>query len=285
MTTVLVLALATGSVYALFALGLVVIYKGSRIINFAHGEVGMIGTFVFTSLRGAGLPLIVAALIGVLCAAALGVAIERLVARPLSGQSATTAMVGTFAVSGLLLAVAVSVWNAYPRPQTPYLNGPPVQFVGAAISQQVFLAGATAAALLIALTWFYQRSSIGLKLRAVAQSPSGAQVVGLNVNWLSMLTWGLGSGLAAVAGILISPLVTFSVFFMTALLVRGLAAALLGGLTSIPLTVAAALLLAEGEALLQYVYGTAGLVEAALTVAVVGMLVLRPRHQLRTVGA
>lgn len=285
MTTVMVLALATGSVYALFALGLVVIYKGSRIINFAHGEVGMIGTFVFTTLRSEELPLLAAAAVGVLCAAALGIAIERLVARPLSGQSVTTAMVGTFAVSGLLLAIAVTVWNAYPRPQTPYLDGPPVQFLGAAISQQAFLAGATAAALLLALTWFYQRSSTGLQLRAIAQSPAGAQVVGLSVNRLSMLTWGMGSALAAVAGILISPLVTFSVFFMTALLIRGLAAALLGGLTGIPLTVAAALLLAEGEALLQYHYGTAGLVEAVLTVAVVALLVLRPRHELRSVGA
>ena len=285
MTTVLVLALSTGAVYAMFALGLVVIYKGSGVINFAHGEVGMIGTFVFTSLRDRHLPLLLCALVGILTAAAIGVAIERLVARPLSGQSVTTAMVGTFAVSGLLLVFAVSTWSAYPRQQEAYLHGPPLNVAGASISQQALLAGGTAVALLLVLTWFYRRTRTGMMLRAVAQSASGAQVVGLPVNRLSMLTWGLGSALSAVAGILISPLVTFSVLFMTALLVRGLAAALLGGLTSIPWTVVAAVGIAEGEAVLQYVNGTAGIVEAVLTVAVIGVLVLRPQRHLRTVAA
>jgi branched-subunit amino acid ABC-type transport system permease component len=275
---VLTTGIFVGAIYALFAVGLVVIYKGSRVINFAHGEVGMVGTYVFTSMHtDRGVSLVLSILAGVLTSAAIGVAIERVIARPLGAQSANTAMIGTFAVSGILLALAVSLWSPYPRPQPPFFAGSPLHFASVYVSRQQLFAGACAVALMLVLSFFYSRTWLGFTMRAAAMSPGGAQVVGINVNRLSMVTWGLGSALAGLAGILVSPLVTFDVFFMTALLVRGLSAALLGGLVSIPLTLAAAIGIAELEAVLQYETTTAGITEAVLTVAIVAMLVLRPR--------
>lgn len=278
MFAVLVAGLFVGAIYALFAVGLVVIYKGSGIINFAHGEVGMIGTFLFTGLyvdRGVNILLAVTA--GVLLSAAVGIIVERVVARPLGGQSPTTAMIGTFAVSGILLAIAVSIWGVYPRLQPAFITGPPFHFASVYISRQQLLAGLSAIGLMLALSAFYGKTWLGFTMRASAMNPTGAQIVGIRVNRLSMLTWALGSALAAFAGILVSPLVTFDVVFMTALLVRGLAAALLGGLRSIPLTVVAAVGIGELEAVLQYETSTAGIVEAVLTVGIIAMLVVRPR--------
>src|SRR5687767_12762254 len=124
MLTVLTNGLFVGLVYGLLAVGLVVVYRGSRIINFAYGETGMIGAFVFSELWvGGGVPLPFAVLVGIGVSAAVGAATEVALIRPLRGQPPLTAMVGTLAVAALILAFATRRYGLTPRFLPPLVKG------------------------------------------------------------------------------------------------------------------------------------------------------------------
>jgi branched-chain amino acid transport system permease protein len=277
MSQVLVNGVFIGLVYALFGLGLVVVYNGSGRINFAHGEIGMMGAFVFAiASQDRGWPVPIAILGAVALSALLGVITERLVARPLGGQSPLTTMLGTFGIGTFLLVIASEVFGGGLRVQPPLIDGAPVEIGGLLVTRHHLLAGTVAISLFALVELLYRRTRLGSYLRAIAMDPAAAQVIGLPVNACSMFAWGLAGALAAIAGILISPVVTFSVGFMSALLVRGVSALVLGGFNRAFLVAGAALAIAELEAVIQLESSTAGLTEMLLALTIVGVLVARP---------
>src|SRR5438132_3912920 len=143
MTTVIVNGLFVGLVYGLLAVGLVVVYRGSRIINFAYGETGMLGAFVFSELWVSHhVPLLVAVIVGVAVSAAIGAATEVVLIRPLRGQPPLNAMVGTLAVAALLLTFASRRYGVYPRFLPPLVGGDGIPIGGITIhpAQLVILA-------------------------------------------------------------------------------------------------------------------------------------------------
>jgi len=277
MTQVLVNGVFVGLIYALFSLGMVVVYDGSRRINFAHGETGMIGAFVFATVsQDHGLPVPIAIVGAIAVSAALGVLTERLVARPLGDQSQLTTMLGTFGIGAFLLVMAAEIFGAGLRVQPPLIQGTPIEVGGLLITRHQLLAGAVAIALFAGVELLYRHTRIGIYLQAIAMTPASAQVIGLPVNACSMLTWGLSGALAAVAAILISPLVTMSIGFMSALLVRGVSALVLGGFNRAFLVGGAAVAIAELEGIIQLEFSTAGLTEVVLAGAIVAVLLARP---------
>jgi branched-subunit amino acid ABC-type transport system permease component len=283
MLTVLVNGVFVGLVYGLLAVGLVVVYRGSRIINFAYGETGMLGAFVFSELWiDGGLPLLVALLAGVGLSAAIGAATEVALIRPLRGEPPLTAMVGTLAVAALILTFATRRYGLQPRFLPPLFEGEGLKVSSITISPSQMVIAVVVLAVLGALAALYRFSSFGLRLRATALDPFAAGIVGVNTNATSLGTWALAGGLAGLSGILIAPSVAFSVVFMTTLLLRSLAAALVGGLTSLWGAFIAGIILGVAEGLIGYLTPVTGVVEVSLAGFVLLLLLVRPSGLVRS---
>ena len=283
MSTVVVNGFFVGLVYGLLAVGLVVVYRGSRIINFAYGETGMIGAFVFSELWTIHhLPVLLAIGIGIGLSAAIGAGTELVLIRPLRGQPPLTAMVGTLAVAALVITYASRRYGLYPHFLPPLVSGGGVNLAGTRISPTQLVILAVAGIVLGALGALYRYSSFGLRLRATALDPLAAGLVGVNTNATSVATWALAGALAGLSGILIAPSVAFSVFFMTSLLLRSVAAALVGGLTSIWGAFAAGLILGVAEGVIGYAFPIHGIVEVALAAFVIALLLVRPAGLVRS---
>ena len=283
MITVVVNGFFVGLLYALLAVGLVVVYRGSRIINFAYGETGMVGAFAFMELwTKAGLPLLVALAAGVAISAAVGAVTEVALVRPLRGQPPLTAMVATLAAAAFLLTFASRRYGLYPTFLPPLLPGSGLRIGGLTVQPGQLLILVVGALGLGGLAALYRFTSFGLRLRATAIDPMAAGLVGVDTNRTSVATWALAGALAGLSGILIAPSVSFSVFFMTSLLLRSLAAALVGGLTSIGGAVAAGVLLGVAEGVIGYVVPIRGIVEVAIAAFVIGLLLVRPSGLVRS---
>ena len=283
MSTVIVNGLFVGLVYGLLAVGLVVVYRGSRIINFAYGEIGMIGAFVFSELWvDSGVALLIALAVGVGLSAALGALTEVVLIRPLRGQPPLTAMVGTLGVAALVLAYASRRYGLQPHFMPPLLDGDGVRLAGVTIQPGQLVILVVVFAILGGLAALYRYTSFGLRLRATALDPFAAGLVGVNTNSTSIATWALAGGLAGLSGILIAPSVAFSVVFMTTLLLRSLAAALVGGLTSIGGAFAAGIILGVAEGVIGYLAPVNGIIEVLLAGFVITLLLVRPSGLVRS---
>jgi len=282
MSTVVVNGFFVGLVYGLLAVGLVVVYRGSRVINFAYGETGMIGAFLFSELTGNGLALPLALAAGIGLSAALGGATQVLVVRPLRDQPPLTAMVATLAVAALILSYASRRYGLNPHYQPPLIGGTGVRLGGVDVQPGQLLVLGVSAVCLVGLGALYRGSSFGLRLRATALDPTAAGLVGVNTTATSVATWAMAGGLAGLSAILVAPSVAFTVFFMTSLLLRSVAAALVGGLTSIGGAFVAGIALGVGEGIIGYVTPVTGAVELTVAMAVIVLLLLRPQGLVRS---
>jgi branched-chain amino acid transport system permease protein len=291
MTTVLVNGFFLGVVYGLLAVGLVVIYRGSRVINFAYGETGMIAAFVYAEMRfgssAAGLGNSDAGLwltlpLAVVVGGALGTVTEVLVVRPLRQAPPIRTLVGTFAVSALMLTFAVRRWGLSPNFTKPLVEGDGVRVAGLTIQPEQLLILVVAGAAVGALSAMYRYTGFGLRLRATALDSYAAGLVGVNVNRTSMATWALGGALSAASAVLIAPLVAFNVVFMTLLSVRALAAALVGGLTSIGGAFVAGIVIGLAEAAIAFKSPVSGITDASVAVFVLILVLIRPAGLVRS---
>ena len=283
MTTVILNGLFVGFVYGLLAVGLVVVYRGTRIINFAYGETGMIGAFVFSELWvDNGVALAVALVAGVLVSAGVGAATEVALVRPLRGQPPLVAMVGTLAVASLILTFASRRYGVNPRFLPPLADGVGISVLGTTIRPGQVVILVAVLAVLVALGALYRYTSFGLRLRATAVDPLAAGLVGVDTDRTSIATWALAGALAGLSAIVIAPSVAFGVFFMTSLLLRSVAAALVGGLTSIWGGFAAGVLLGVAEGVIGYLSPVTGLVEVLLAGFVIVLLLVRPSGLVRS---
>lgn len=277
MLAVLVGGLFLGAIYGLFAVGLVMIYRGDRIVNFAYGETGMIGAFVFAACwQDVGLPVLIAVLVGVGASAAVGGATELLVARPLRGRSRLLLMVATFAVATLLVTIAGRVWGLNPEYLPPLQPGDGVRLGGITVSPSQMIVVGVTAIVLAGLVAAYRLTPFGLRLRALAIDPYAAALTGVGVNRTALQMWALAGAVAGLSAILIAPLVAFHVYFMTQLSLRGIAAALLGGMTSISGAFLGGIGLGVAEALISYTAPVTGITEAALAALILAVVLLRP---------
>jgi branched-chain amino acid transport system permease protein len=284
MSTVVLNGLFVGLVYGLLAVGLVVIYRTSRIVNFAYGETGMLATFAYFDLRlgtntstftrdhGVAVALPTALVLG----AAIGVAMELLIARPLRANPTLNGMVGTIAAGLLFITFAVHRWGIEVRPVKPLVEGAGVRLLGLTVSPSQLLIGACTAVILGGLGALYRFTSLGLRLRATALNPYAAALSGINTNATSMATWAMAGALSALSGVLIAPLVAVNVFFMTLLTLRAFAAALVGGLTSIWGGFLAGVLLGVAESVVAFKSPVAGITDAVIALGMIVLVMARP---------
>jgi len=239
-TTPLVSGAIQGAVYGLLGLGLVLLYKGNRIFNFAQGEFGTVAAFtVFAFATGAGfapkVPYPLAILLGLLAGTLMALVTERVVIRPLFRQPKVTLVVATAGVA--LFAIQVELFFNGTNGQTarPIVDGEAFGSGGLSITwQQVVIVGVLGA-LALASALFFSRTQTGVAILAVSQEPTATSLVGISVSRISSLTWGMAGFLGAIAGILLAPTTLFGPGFMTtSALIPGFTAAVFGGITSLP---------------------------------------------------
>ncbi|MDX6197546.1 MAG: branched-chain amino acid transport system ATP-binding protein [Actinomycetota bacterium] len=232
--TQLALAVPLMAAYALFALGIVLIYRASRVLNLAHGVMAMLPSYVVLELRHRGFPLPLALIAGVLSGAALGSAVEFVFVRRLRRISETAQTVGTVAVFGLVVAFSAKAFGTSPVRPPGIFPDKAIEFADSGISYgQLGLIG-TSIALTVGLFALFKFSRLGLAMRGAASNRTAAALMGVNPDRTTQVAWMLGGALAAVAGILLSATSTLDPYNFPLQALPGFVAALIGGLGSMP---------------------------------------------------
>jgi len=223
--------LATGAIYACMALAVVMIYQAIDHLNFAQGEMAMFSTFIAWQLLQWGVPYWGAFVTAVAVSFVGGVAIERVLFRPIHHAPVLTQLVAFIALFGILNSSAGEIWNFTIKEfPTPFGRGP--LFGGHLISTHDAGMIVVTVVILALLYLFFRGSRLGLAMRAAAANPDSARLVGIRVGWMIALGWGMSAAIGAVAGMLIAPVVFLEPNMMLGVLLYGFAGAVLGGLSS-----------------------------------------------------
>ncbi|MBI4259801.1 MAG: branched-chain amino acid ABC transporter permease [Actinobacteria bacterium] len=231
----LIAGLFEGAVFGLLAVGLVLVYKGARVFNFAQGEFGTVAAFTVWALLGAGWPYPAAIVVGLLAAVVTGLIMERLVVRPLLDASRITLLVATVGFALFIIAITVLAAQPEPRSLQPLIGGEDRDILGAAVSPQRMVIALVLIGLAVALAWFFNRTNRGLAVLATSQDALATRAVGISVPGMSRFIWGFAALLGGIAGVLQAPIDIFYPGFMTRTsLVPAFTAAVLGGFTSLP---------------------------------------------------
>jgi branched-chain amino acid transport system permease protein len=229
---VVVDGIADGSIYGTLALALVLIFRSTGIVNFAQGEMAMFSTFVAWGLHDAGWPLW-QALLGAFAVSFIGgMSVERVLIRPVEGSRPLTLVIVTLGLFVVVNSAAGWIWGFANRGFPRIFPSGTAQLGGVALSLESL--GIIAVLLLVVgLLWLlFQRTKLGLGLRAAAQNPDSARLVGIRVGRMLMLGWGLAALLGAIAGVLVAPRLFLDVNLMGGVLVYAFAGAALGGFDS-----------------------------------------------------
>ncbi len=241
--------LTVGAVYAMVALGFTIIYNASEVINFAQGEFVMIGGMSSVFLLSAGVPLPLAMLAAVVIAVGIGLALHALAIEPARGASVVTLIIITIGASILLRGLAQVVFDRQFHSLPAFSGDVPITIAGAALLPQTLWVLGGALVIVLALGWFFTRTLTGKAVMATAHNRLAAQLVGVNVRFVLMLSFGLSAGIGAIAGVLVTPITLTSYDVGTMLALKGFAAAILGGLGSAAGAVLGGLLVGIAEAM------------------------------------
>jgi len=226
--------LTNGAVLALAALGFVLIYKSSDVINFAQGEFLLVGAYVtFGMIAQFGLAWPVGMVITLLVAVALGVVVERLVLRPMIGEPIISVIMVTIGLSSLLRAIVNTIWGTVPRAFPPFIPSQPVRILGATVGADRLWAIVIAIVLLVLFTFFFRRSREGIAMRAVADDQQAALSMGISVKKIFAWAWSIAAATAAIAGALVANIVGVS-GELSGFGLHVFPVVILGGLDSIP---------------------------------------------------
>jgi branched-chain amino acid transport system permease protein len=266
--------LATGGIYASVALALVMIYQATHLVNFAQGEIAMFATYLCWSLIQAGVPYWGAFFLTVAIAFIGGVAIERVIVRPVENApvlSLVIVFIGLLVIfnslAGWIFTYTIKPFPS-PFPSEPLFGN---TYIG---SHELGAIGVTLVVLALVFA-FFRFTPLGLAMRAAAQNPASSRLVGVRVGWMLALGWGLASAIGAVAGIMVAPIVYLEPNMMGGILLYAFAGALLGGIDSPAGAVAGGFLVGMMENVAGLYLGT----EVKLTVAlviIVAVLVVKP---------
>jgi branched-chain amino acid transport system permease protein len=244
-----VVGLVTGCVYALIATGLVVTYTTTGIFNFAHGAIGMVAAFVFWQLWQGWHVNAVVSLVLVLfvIAPVFGLVIEAVLMRPLYGASVDMTVVVTLGLLLALVGTAQQLWKSTTHILPPFFNGDGFRLGTVLVSYHEVVALGATVAIAAALYVLFNRTRIGIAMRAVVDNPDLLAMAGGRPVRVQQLSWALGCSLAALAGILLAPIAQLDILLLTLLVVDGYAAAVIGRLRSLPIAIVGAMAIGLGQ--------------------------------------
>jgi sulfate-transporting ATPase len=279
--TLLLLGLGSGSLIALSALGLVLMYRSSGVLNFATGGIGMACSFVLWDLtRNSGWSPLAAGIVSVLVGVVLGVVTYVLVmVLPRKGSNLTR-VIATLAVLIILESIVQLRYGPDPLTVSQFLSSNSVTLAaGVSIPISRFILFGAAVVLTLLLGALYTRTTFGLATTAVSERPRTLAALGWRVGLVGAVNWGVGGALAGVAGVLLAPIIGVSLDNGHVLTVTVLAAALIGGLRSFPLTLAGGMVIGMLQSLFSiHNLGIPGLADAVPFVAIIAVLALRGQH-------
>jgi len=271
--------ISLGSVYAIIALGYTMVYGIVRMLNFAHGDVIMVGSYItFFAVSTFGLPPMLGLLIAVVMCALLGITIERLAYRPLREATSLAVLITAIGVSYLLQNTAQLLWTSNPRVFRSIVESVNISLFDGrlSISSLTIVTMLSCIIIMTALTLFIAHSKTGKAMRACSQDKQAASLMGVNVNRIISVTFAIGSALAAVAGVLLCsmyPVLTPTTGAMPG--IKAFTAAVLGGIGSVPGAMLGGIMLGVIEILGQ-AYISTQLSDAIVFTVLIIVLLARP---------
>ena len=275
----LISGLSLGSIYALIALGYTMVYGIAKMLNFAHGDIIMVGAYaVIVSVFSLGMPPVVAILISVAVCALLGMLIERLAYKPLRHAAPLTVLITAIGVSYLLQNLALLIFGADAKSFVPVINVPSLVLFGG----QLTVKGVTIVTILVCivimvgLQLFVKKTKPGRAMQAVSEDRDAAQLMGVNVNATISLTFAIGSGLAAIAGLLLcSAYPTLTPYTGAMPGIKAFVAAVFGGIGSIPGAMVGGILLGVIE-IFSKAYISSQVADAIVFAVLIVVLLVKP---------
>ena len=271
----LVSGVSQGCVYGLIALGFVLIYKATEMVNFAQGEIMMLGAFVaFTFTNLLGWPFWMAIAMTLLVMAAFGALTERLILRPMIGEPPFSVLMLTIGLGFVLRAGAGAIWGNEPRTITTPYSGGIVDIGGVIIGYENIVIIAGTAVLCLVLYLFFRYSRVGIAMQAASQNQLAAYYMGIPVKRIYSLVWALSAGIAATAGILVAPVALIDPL-MGFIGIKAFAAAIVGGFGSLPGAILGGIIIGVVEQFAA-LYLPPGFSETSAYVILLVMLLVRP---------
>lgn len=269
--------LALGSIYALLALALVLINKATDVVNFAQGEMAMVGTFVcFTLLGRTGLPLPVVLALALPLGAAIGALTERLTMPPLRSAPPVNGLIATIGLWMIFHHGAGWIWGYDPL-RFPSLFPPePVNILGARVAQNSLGIVGVGIVVMILLYVFFEYTRGGIAMRAASMNRHAAKLMGVNVGRVSLTAWALAGAISVVSGLLVAPLTFLDFEMMVSVLLKAFAGAILGGFNSLPGAVIGCLLIGVLENLFA-AYVSSAFRDSFAFGIIIAVLMIRPQ--------
>ncbi len=265
-----------GSIYALIALGYTMVYGIAKLINFAHGDVIMVGAYIsFISMKF-GLPWWLAVIISIVACAILGVVMEKVAYKPLRKASRISLLITAIGISYLLQNAFQLIFGANPQPYHAFITLPALNLGGISIQANYYITFSVSVVLMILLTLFVNKTTMGKAMRAVSEDEGAAKLMGINVDTTISLTFAIGCALAAIAGILYAncyPMINPTLGSLPG--IKAFIAAVLGGIGSIPGAVIGAFILGMVEAMTK-AYISSQLTDTIVFAILILMLVFKP---------
>lgn len=275
----LISGIRLGSIYAIIALGYTMVYGIAKMLNFAHGDVIMIGAYsAFVALYRANLPLPIALIISIIICTLLGVIIERLAYKPLRQASSLAVLITAIGVSYFLQNLALLIWGSAAKIFPTILDYGSINLFNdqLKLSYQILITITVCIVIMILLNLFIKKTKIGKAMRACSEDKEAAALMGINVDNIISLTFAIGSGLAAIAAILLCaayPTVTPTLGSMPG--IKAFTAAVIGGIGSIPGALLGGLLLGVIEIIVK-AYGLSELTDAIAFGVLILVLLFKP---------
>ena len=236
MLNYLINGISLGSVYAIIALGYTMVYGIAKMLNFAHGDVIMIGGYMaFCATSYLGWPVVPSVLLSILVCTVLGIVIERLAYNPLRNATSLAVLITAIGVSYFLQNAALLIWTSNPKSFPNMVTLPSLVIGDLQISSVALVTIAASIVIMVVLTLFTNKTKMGKAMRAVSEDKEAAQLMGINVDATISLTFAIGSGLAAIAGVLLCsayPTLMPTTGAMPG--IKAFTAAVFGGIGSIP---------------------------------------------------
>lgn len=275
----LINGISLGSVYAIIALGYTMVYGIAKMLNFAHGDIIMVGGFtVFTIVSTAGGSPVVGVLASIVVCTVLGVTIEKVAYRPLRGASPLAVLITAIGVSYLLQNVALLIFGSNARQFTSVVTLPALKLAGGklSISGVTIVTIITCVIIMLALTTFINKTKIGQAMLAVSEDKGAATLMGINVNGTIAVTFAIGSSLATIAGVLLcSAYPSLTPYTGSMPGIKAFVAAVFGGIGSIPGAMIGGILLGVIENLAK-AYISSQLADAIVFSVLIIVLLVRP---------
>ena len=275
----LISGIRLGSIYAIIALGYTMVYGIAKMLNFAHGDVIMIGAYsAFVALYRANLPLPIALIISIIICTLLGVIIERLAYKPLRQASSLAVLITAIGVSYFLQNLALLIWGSAAKIFPTILDYGSIHLFNdqLKLSYQMLITITVCIVIMILLNLFIKKTKIGKAMRACSEDKEAAALMGINVDNIISLTFAIGSGLAAIAALLLCaayPTVTPTLGSMPG--IKAFTAAVIGGIGSIPGALLGGLLLGVIEIIVK-AYGLSELTDAIAFGVLILVLLFKP---------